>query len=70
MILNPCKYCKKRNPTCHATCNEYLDFYKENQDRLKKKDEVREIDLYMNSKRTLHNCTSMIPKKFRTIKQI
>ena len=27
----PCRYCEKRNPECHGTCKEYIEWREEHE---------------------------------------
>lgn len=55
-MKNPCKYCDKRNATCHAVCPDYKQFEKENAKvRQKRIDEHAIDDVLYEYKAERHN---------------
>ncbi len=39
-MKQPCRECKERTPTCHGTCELYIEWFKENEKIKKKKKSI------------------------------
>ena len=53
MLDNPCKPgCPKRNPTCHATCDDYFVYSlcKEYERKLKHREKQKDDDVWATSR--------------------
>jgi len=64
MIKNPCRYCRKRTPTCHGSCSSFKDYDNKKTEERKKKDLERIVNYYMFEKKHLHESLTRALKKF------
>lgn len=44
MQCSCCRFCTKRQVGCHATCEEYSEFVKQNEEEKKKIQELKRLD--------------------------
>ena len=43
-MKNPCKNCRKRTPTCHGECEEYLIFFRSRREENKRRRDAKRME--------------------------